>query len=227
MVLFPILSILILICATVNIRAEYLGPRGYIYVFKPLTTILILVLALVLLPPADPEYRTWIVLGLLFSLAGDIFLMLPSDKFIQGLISFLIAHIFYLIAFTGTSELHFNSGLFPFFLCYGAVLLYILMPVVSKGLRWPVIVYALTLLLMGSQAVERWHLLQDITAFCAAAGGVLFIISDSLLALNRFRKPFHSARLLTLSTYFLAQWLIALSVHGVQAERVYVLVRQG
>jgi uncharacterized membrane protein YhhN len=65
---------------------------------------------------------------------------------------------------------------------------------------------------MAWQAWERWYVLEGTAALLAAAGAVIFMASDSALALNRFRAKFASAELLILSTYWLALWLMALSV---------------
>lgn len=91
---------LILLSACLTIYGEMAGRRVLVYVFKPLTTVLILALAVTL--PAEPasRYRMGILIGLAFSLAGDVFLMLPSDRFIAGVIAFLAAHLAYLVAFT-------------------------------------------------------------------------------------------------------------------------------
>ena len=68
---------------------EYRGPRALVYVAKPLATLAILALAALAAPQAEPGVARWILLGLAFSLAGDVLLMLPSDRFAAGLASFL------------------------------------------------------------------------------------------------------------------------------------------
>ena len=67
-----------------------------VYVFKPLTLVLLTATALAL-DPDDPTVRTWFVVALVMSLAGDIFLMLPGDLFVPGLGSFLLAHVAYVV----------------------------------------------------------------------------------------------------------------------------------
>jgi uncharacterized membrane protein YhhN len=67
---------------------------------------------------------------------------------------------------------------------------------------------------MAGQAAGRWHALGSALALAAAIGAGFFVVSDSILALDRFRKHFHAARALTLTTYWIAQLLIALSVAG-------------
>ena len=76
----------------------------------------------------------------------------------------------------------------------------------------PVIVYAVVILFMLWQALERWGSARSHSALLAAIGAVLFVVSDAILAYNRFVQQFTLARLVNLSTYYLAQWLIALSV---------------
>lgn len=202
------LTILAAVSAAIHIHAEYRGPRRNIYIFKPLTVLLIITIAL---QPEPSVYRYMILAGLLFSLAGDIFLMLPSDRFVSGLVSFLIAHIFYIAAFTfdGARRPSLLTAL-PLLL-YGGFMLRLLLPTLGR-MKLPVIIYMLAILLMVWQAWNRCVNSDVAGSGQAFAGASLFAASDSILALNRFRKPFRSARLLILTSYFAAQWLIALSI---------------
>jgi uncharacterized membrane protein YhhN len=197
--------------AGLHIRAEYVGPRAQVYLFKPLTMILIIAVALVAGADNTSTYKVAVVAGLVCSLAGDVFLMLPRDRFIAGLISFLIAHVLYIIAFTSRSG--FNASL-PALLVlsmYGALMLRCLWSHLGK-MRLPVLIYMLVILMMVLQAWESHRLSGQPHAFLAAIGAALFALSDSALALNRFRRPFRSAQAIVLSTYFAAQWLIANSI---------------
>lgn len=190
-----------------TITCEQAGWRRGVYVLKPLTTGLILGLAL--LGGGDPAYRWLIGAGLVFSLAGDVFLMLPKDRFVAGLVSFLAAHLLYVAAFSrGGVGLTWTLAL-PYAL-YTAALLRVLLPRVGGALRVPVLVYALALAGMAWIAAERAAAGLP-GGWMVAVGGVLFVVSDSALALNRFVRPFALAQPLVLSTYFAAQTLIALS----------------
>ena len=206
-----LLSLLAFVTGILHIRAEYRGPHGLVYVLKPLTTVSLLCLALLTLYPVSLFYKGAISLGLLFSLAGDIFLMLPTDRFIAGLVSFFLAHICYIAAFAARSGFHVTWWLLLPFALYGAYMISLLWPHVGQ-LKAPVLVYMLVILVMGWQAAEQWRTMEQITALLALIGAIFFIISDSALALNRFRKPFSGAQALVLSTYYMAQWLIALSI---------------
>jgi len=209
--LIVIVSIMILLSAAIHIRAEYDGPRWRVYLFKPLTTLLIIGLAGTGVEPPIPFYTLAILVGLACSLAGDVFLMLPQDRFIAGLVSFLLAHLCYTAAFVAGVGFRLSGWLLLIFVAYGLILLRVLWPHLHR-LRIPVSLYALAIIVMGWQACERWLYLADRGAFLAALGAILFTLSDSLLAYDRFVNRFRQARLLVLSTYFAAQWLIALSV---------------
>jgi len=186
--------------------------RTAFYVFKPLSTLLILGLALT--QPAGiylhPFYRPLVAAGLVCSLAGDVLLMLRRERFVAGLVAFLIAHLLYIGAFTLDGVRVTWSIVLPL-AAYAVVLLLILLPHVAAKLKAPVTVYALLLLAMAWAAVERCAAGLPGGA-CAAAGGVLFVASDSALAINRFARPFRGADAVVLATYYAAQTLIALSI---------------
>ena len=196
--------------AMLTVRAEYLGPPRDVYIFKPLTVVLIILIALDAKNPASQFYRYAIIAGLVCSLAGDVFLMLPSDKFIHGLSSFLVAHVCYIAAFVseGGREVCWPCAI-PF-LVYGGGMLRLLWPHLGK-MKTPVLIYMFVILLMAWAAVSRWRMTAQSGSLLAMTGALLFCASDSILAVNRFKGRFSSAQLLILSTYFVAQWLIALS----------------
>jgi uncharacterized membrane protein YhhN len=214
-----ILIILAIGSAILFIWAEYNGPPIQIYIFKPLTMVFIILIAVLKTKASPAFYAFAIIAGLVCSTAGDIFLMLPTDQFILGLVSFLIAHLFYISAFTYGSKIrHAPWALIPFVI-FGILIYVILFPYLG-AMKLPVAAYILVILVMGWRAWERWSQTAERTALFAFIGAVLFIISDSILALNRFREPFAVARALNLSTYFAAQCLIALSISKKAKETV-------
>ncbi len=79
-------------------------------------------------------------------------------------------------------------------------------------MKIPIIIYIIVIMIMVWMAIGRYHSLPTLGTSLAAIGAVLFMISDATLALNKFRKPFFSAELIVLATYFTAQWLLAVSV---------------
>jgi uncharacterized membrane protein YhhN len=190
---------------------EYRGPRALVYAAKPLATLSILALAALAAGDADPRVARWILAGLVFSLAGDVLLMLPSDRFAAGLASFLVAHLCYIAAFT--REAGFGCSPLPLApLVVGAALVYRRLAPALAGLRVPVVVYMAVLMLMVWQALERCLALPGAGPLLAAVGAVSFAASDSTLALARFQRPFASSHAIVYASYFAAQWLIALSL---------------
>ena len=209
--LAALLTVSAMCSGSLHVRAEYRGPRNQVYLFKPLTTILILLIAVQADTPEFPLYKYAIIAGLICSLAGDIFLMLPSDQFIAGLSSFLIGHLFYIAAFTYGTGFGFSLWLLAPFVVFGVVIFRILSTHLGK-MKLPVVAYMAVILVMAWQAWERVGQTGQIAALLASVGAVFFVVSDSALALDRFRGGFGSARAVTLGTYYAAQWLIALSV---------------
>jgi len=181
------------------------------YLFKPLTTILVITIAIILQYESESVYGYLIIAGLVFSLLGDIFLMLLNDKFVQGLASFLVAHIFYIIAF--------SSGFGPFLefgylipaIIYASVFLWILLPKTGK-MKIPVMVYAIVLMVFLWQALGRFYYLGNQASLYIIIGAVLFVISDTILAYARFVKDFNLSPTLIHVTYWGAQVFIALSI---------------
>jgi uncharacterized membrane protein YhhN len=198
------------VSAVLTIRAKYKGPQLHIYVFKPLTVILILAAAWMADKSLSTAYQRLILLGLLFSLSGDVFLMLPRDRFVPGLAAFLAAHLFYIAAFTDGAGFTFTGWILSAVLIVG---ISIAIPIVPRAGRMkpPVVLYMAVILAMTWQALELWNRMRTGHARLAAAGAVLFLISDSLLAWNRFRRPFKTAEVFKLGAYFAAQWMIAMS----------------
>ena len=91
-----LLTVTVIVCAVLHILAEYKRAPRKIYLLKPLTMLLIVAMDLSLHPEKLDWYHYALLIGLLFSICGDMALMWPSDKFMLGLVSFLIGHIFYI-----------------------------------------------------------------------------------------------------------------------------------
>jgi len=207
------LAALVAISGASHVRAEYRGARRQIYLFKPLTVLCIIAVAIILPGPPDARYRTAILAGLICSIVGDVFLMLPGDRILPGLGSFLLAHLAYLVAFTtGVAFGAAPAWLFPY-AAIGVAMLWLLWARLGS-LRGPVVVYLGVIVLMAWQAASRAATLGSTSAMLAAVGAALFVLSDASLAWNRFYRPFRAAQAAILSTYYAAQLLIAWSVAG-------------
>lgn len=207
------LSLLILVSGILQIRADLRKNQAQVYLFKPLTTALIIILVLLFSPGWADGYSRMILIGLIFSLFGDIFLMLPKDRFMAGLISFLIAHIFYIIAFKSGITPSIMRGAWIPYLVF-AILLYARLYAHLGNLKIPVAVYGATLAVMGWLAIEHALTTGNVMHGSAFIGTFLFIVSDSILAMNRFVSPVKAAPAWILGSYYSAQYLIALSTIG-------------
>lgn len=188
------------------------------YIAKPLATLLIAAIVW-RASPATPGYRRAILLGMGFSCVGDIALMLPFDAFVPGLVAFLLAHVCYIVAFRAGFGA--GRGLLlaaALLALFAGINLAGLWPLLPGELRVPVVVYVVVLALMATLALARaWSRVtpadsRSTTARWAAAGAVLFVISDSVLAWDRFGGGLPVASLCVLSTYYAAQYCIARSV---------------
>lgn len=197
--------------AVVTIWAEYRGPRLFVYCFKPLTTGLILLLALRPSTPRSLPYQYAVVAGLACSLVGDVVLMLPKRRLLIGLASFLIAHMAYRVAFSWGARLSDSPLLVTPFFVYLVVVSVILLSHLGR-MKVPVMAYEVVILAMAWRALERWLQVESVPALAAFLGAIKFIFSGSLLGMREFVRKFRIAQALILSTYFCAQWLIALSV---------------
>jgi uncharacterized membrane protein YhhN len=186
------------------------------YVFKPATTLLVWWSVWRIAAPALPLYRRSVLMALLLSLCGDVFLMLPAPVigpgFELGLASFLVAHLFFLRAFTRDAPLFGRRVPLILLLLLSLANLLVLWPSIGNALRLPVLVYMLCLVGMSAQAVSRAITLGTRGARLAACGGIAFLISDTTLAYNKFHAPVPASALLVLGTYYTALYLIARSV---------------
>ena len=200
-----------LVTAVLAIGGEYQPHRILVYIFKPLTTLFITWMAFAGPAAAPGSYQWLIVAGLLFCLGGDIFLMFPDKYFTIGLVSFLIGHLIYSAAFINSGGFHLAWGWLIPLAIYGFIFYRTLSPGLGP-MRRPVIIYILAILIMAWQAGGRWSAAPGSGTLLAAIGALLFVLSDSLLAYDRFRRPFGAVRVTALSSYWLAQWLIAYSV---------------
>jgi uncharacterized membrane protein YhhN len=182
-----------------------------VYLFKPSTTAILLLLATLSTPAHGVRYQEAVVVGLACALVGDVLLMLPQDRFVAGLASFLLAHLAYLMAFTAGVPLGTAPALVLPLVAVGFLLLRLLWPGLG-ALRVPVVLYAATILLMVWQAWGRRLALPSTGSTLAALGATLFLASDAILALNRFHRSVRHAQALIMTTYVAAQALIACSV---------------
>ncbi len=159
--------------------------------------------------------------GLLFALLGDIFLMIREvNLFALGLASFLLMQLCYCVVFGLRGAIRPVSlttiGLTALpFLAYAGSFLLALRPTFATkpaltGLWIPVVVYVICISTMGLMAALRRGLPGSRAVLI---GALLFMVSDSAIAINAFLTPFTGATLLIMSTYAAAQYLIIVYIH--------------
>jgi alkylglycerol monooxygenase len=162
------------------------------------------------------NYRL-LLAALVFSLAGDVWLMLPGNYFIPGLASFLVAHVFYIALLRQGQGWFPNRRALGIVAAVGAGMYAIVWPGLGDPvLKMAVAAYVTVIACMAAQALGRASMVGDSASRWVAAGACVFMVSDSLIAINKFVAPVPLAPLWILATYYLAQMLI---VHNVLASR--------
>jgi alkylglycerol monooxygenase len=153
-----------------------------------------------------------LIAALLGSLAGDVLLLLPG-QFVGGLVCFLLAHVAYVRALTRRAPwMPWRGALAGVALAGLCMVVVLWQGGLPPALRLPVCAYVVVISLMGAQSLGRARLLNDPAAWRVAAGALCFMVSDSVLAYNRFVSPLPAAQLLVLSTYYAAQILLVSSL---------------
>jgi uncharacterized membrane protein YhhN len=197
------------VLAVLDWIAVGLGRRTLEYVFKPATMVPLIGAAIALDPSSDAA-RIWFVVGLVFSLVGDVALMLPNeDLFVIGLGSFLVAHLAYIVGLA-------VAGINPLALALGvvvvAVLIAVLAPPLVTGARRqdprlgvPVLVYVVAISSMVACAMGS-------VVWAAIVGALLFYLSDFSIGWSRFVREFRGSRLAIITTYHAAQVLLVVSL---------------
>lgn len=173
--------------------------------------------------------KKWITAALCFSWLGDVLLLFQENNqlfFMLGLASFLIAHIFYIIFFHQLrikESVKGNPWLMVIVVVYYGALITILSPYLGD-MKWPVRVYGIVISFMFMLAMHMLFIKDKIAGRWTMVGALLFVISDSVLAINKFYQPFEGASIVIMLTYGLAQLFIVygaikyINLHGERKE---------
>lgn len=197
----------ILAAALLAIGSAYLGYTSVFAVLKSLTTVLLI--AYFLWPPRQCSARLTAVvfIALCFCLLGDI-LLLDSARFVFGLAAFLVGHLLFIAAYLlhigwqpHWKSLAVIAGLGALFYAYQLPFL--------GGFAVPVALYSLVILSMAWFGYSVYFAAPSKTTLQLALGATVFIVSDSLISINKFVAPFELSTALILSTYWLAVYLLA------------------
>jgi uncharacterized membrane protein YhhN len=184
------------------------------FISKALIIPVLVILFLVNLSPGKNRLHVLMLSGLFFSWAGDVTLEFSNNNvsmFLIGLVCFLIAHIMYFTVFLLTpgknSIITKRIWLLIPVIIYGLLLVFYLYSDLAE-MRLPVIFYAAVILTMLSGALNRIEKVNRKSYYLVLAGAVLFVISDSSIAINKFSHQFESSGIIVMSTYIVAQYLI-------------------
>jgi uncharacterized membrane protein YhhN len=179
------------------------------YICKPATLLALIGAAAVLSPGSHVgATRWWFGAALAFSLLGDVLLMIPADLFEAGLAAFLVAHLAYQAGF-------WVRGPTALALVVAAVVVIVVVAPFgvrilaglkqTPKLRGPVTLYMLVIAAMFATALATGNPL-------AGIGAGLFVWSDTMIAWNRFVRPFRAADVGIMLTYHLGQAALVLSL---------------
>lgn len=155
------------------------------------------------------------LLALLFSLTGDILLMFvgtSANFFIGGLFAFLLAHIMYILTFLKKRNKTINPlPIIIILLIYAIGVFYIIKDGLGN-MKIPVLLYLIVILTMVASASFRKGKVSNKSYNLVFIGALFFVISDSVLSMNKFYQPFASSGIIIMFTYALAQYLIVMGL---------------
>jgi uncharacterized membrane protein YhhN len=184
------------------------SDRKIEYVAKPLVMVGLIAVVLALEPVSGLE-RTFFVIALALGLVSDVFLMLPGDMLLPGLVAALVEHVAYIAGFRA------RALDLPWLVAGAAVAIVsaaIFVPVIVRSLRrnqpklvGPVLAYVAVFVVMVASAGGTGSL-------TALAGALLFFYSDAVLAWYRFVRPLSWGRPVNITAYHVGQALLVLSL---------------
>ena len=203
------LNISIILSLSALLYSNHSKRRHLILLFKPLTIILIFILSITLASWDDiSSYMIFIIMGLFCSIFGDILLMY-KEKFLVGMICFLLTHLCYIWAIYSYGGFHTSYRLIPI-LCIWIYFIITVKPILSHKLKPPVIVYSFLLACLIWQSCELVFITFNPSILLFFAGIIMFATSDWILIVNKYHN--NKLEVLKLPLYFIGQWFIALSI---------------
>jgi len=200
---------LVFISAMVSVYCQLNQLDGLFFVFKPLTTILIIAALLIYGNRREPRYFTTLLMALISCLLGDIFL-LNDDYFVYGLVAFLIGHLLFCYAFVSIGGVKFY--LTPLFILSTVALSFYLYLLPTLGsFAVPVAIYNSVIVLMAWQGINLLIWNKSWFTACIALAAVIFMISDSVIAIDKFIIPFSGSSAIILPLYWLSISMLSYS----------------
>lgn len=156
-----------------------------------------------------------VTIALVFSWIGDVILLVEKKfefLFIFGLLSFLLAHIFYIIYFWQIKKHNFTKPQIKPLIVLGIFIytcaFYLLISPHLSDLKIPVLIYSLVISLMLITSFQAFNFEKQKFGKICIIGTILFVFSDSILAVNRFAFSIPFGSVFVISTYSIGQLLI-------------------
>jgi len=169
------------------------------------------------------EFKPLLISALFFSWIGDVVLLFANQGviyFIIGLVSFLIAHLFYIVLFSKLQKVTTikYKRFIPLVLLYLFGLLSFLWEKLG-GMKIPVIIYALVISTMLLVAIKGYFTWNSKSGKLLLIGAVFFVLSDSILAINKFYVTIYLSSFWIMSTYITALFLIVKGVLNLNSKQ--------
>lgn len=210
---FTILFFVIVLFELITGNVPDLGFAHYIA--KPAIVISLMVLLYNNFHQLSRGIRNLGILALAFSVLGDILLMFVQFSehfFALGLLAFLVAHIFYVMLFLKHRNKKLSPILFSVILLIYALGIFYTLKDNLGSMLLPVILYIIIILTMVTTAYLRKYMVSKMSYWLVFLGAISFLISDSVLAINKFSTDVPFERFIVMITYALAQYLIVLGI---------------
>ena len=217
--------ILFALVLLIDLVAVYSNNESLRFTTKPLLMPLLVIYLLLQTKTKNSNLKVWIFLALFFSWAGDIFLLFEEERpnfFLFGLSAFFIAQVFYIVFFHNIRMREYirgNALLLLLVIVYYSILISVLSPYLGN-MKLPVRIYGVVLSFMVMLAMHTMLGKNKRAAVWMMTGAILFVVSDSLLAFNKFFSAFNYSGLIVMLTYGLAQLFITEgAVRYIDAEK--------
>ena len=210
-------ALILIVAAVLLIWLLYYEKQNNSKRILPVKTALscLFILTALVQPHLNSHYTLFVIIGLVFCLGGDVFLALPQKSmFLFGLVSFLIGHVFYVVAFAAVGSVNPMAAVGLLLTIGVSIGVYVWLKPHLGSMKVPVIFY---ILVISAMLICAWSILGETSLagngrLLVFIGALSFYLSDLFVARNRFLKDEFLNRLIGLPLYFGGQFLIAFSV---------------
>ncbi|MBS0971053.1 lysoplasmalogenase [Chimaeribacter arupi] len=204
---WPLLAVVF--SAWLYVDASYRGPDWQRWLFKPITLLLLLLLALE--TPVLSVYGYLIIMGLVATLLGDALMLLPKSRVMYALGAFFLSHLFYTLSFATQMTISLFWPLPLTLVIIGAALLAVIWTRLEE-MRWPVVTFVAMTLLMVWLAGEQYYMRSTDFTFSILVGTSLLLLSVILGLVNHYRLKFRAADALVAACYFGGHFMVVRSM---------------